>query len=199
MLRETITTERLVLTPLTVADADEMVSVLADAELYEFIGGEAPTLAELRARYERQSAGGPGAGSSSEEWHNWIVRRAEDRAAVGTVQATVVDAGRAADVAWVVGAPFQGRGYAVEAAAGMVAWLRERGVAELRAHVHPEHAASARVAERVGLVATGELDDEGEQVWRREFAGPVVAGGGHGPGAAGAVAVGAAERTEADR
>jgi RimJ/RimL family protein N-acetyltransferase len=93
------------------------------------------------------------------------------------VQATVVDDGRTADVAWVVGAPFQGRGYAVEAAAGMVAWLRERGVAEVRAHIHPEHAASARVAERIGLLPTGDRDDDGEQIWR----------------------VVLAERTEADR
>jgi RimJ/RimL family protein N-acetyltransferase len=176
------------LTPLTVADADEMVSVLAAPELYEFIGGEPPTLAELRARYERQSAGGPADGS--QEWHNWIARRAEDGGAVGTVQATVVDAGRTAEVAWVVGAPFQGRGYAVEAAAGMVARLREYGVASVLARVHPEHGASARVAERIGLAATGELDDEGEQVWRAEFAGPAGAMTG---------AAAAAERTEADR
>lgn len=176
------------MTPLAVADADEMVSVLAPPELYTFIGGEPPTLEELRARYERQAGGGPADGS--QVWHNWIVRRAEGGtavgaesgaavspgdgavvgpaagSAVGTVQATVVDAGRAAEVAWVVGTEFQGRGYAVEAAGAMIAWLREHGVAEVRAHVHPEHAASARVAERIGLTATGERDDEGEQVWR---------------------------------
>ncbi|WP_344655422.1 GNAT family N-acetyltransferase [Catenulispora subtropica] len=152
------------MTPLSAADADEMVSVLAARELYTYIGGEPPSREELRARYERQAAGGPADGS--QEWHNWIVRRAEDSVAVGTVQATVVDGGRVADVAWVVGAPFQGQGYAVEAAAGMVAWLRDHGVAEVRAHIHPEHAASARVAERIGLVATGEVDDEGERVWR---------------------------------
>jgi RimJ/RimL family protein N-acetyltransferase len=152
------------LTPLCAADADEMVSVLAAPALYVFIGGEPPTVEELRARYERQAAGGPADGS--QEWHNWIARRAEDGVAVGTVQATVVGGGHAADVAWVVGAPFQGHGYAVEAAAGMVAWLRERGVAEVRAHIHPEHAASARVAERIGLLPAGELDEDGEQIWR---------------------------------
>ncbi|GAA2028322.1 GNAT family N-acetyltransferase [Catenulispora yoronensis] len=164
MLREPVATARLLLTPLSAADAEEMVPVLAAPELYAFIGGEPPTPDALRARYARQAAGGPADGS--QEWHNWIVRRAEDGVAVGTVQATVVDAGRAADVAWVVGAEFQGRGYAAEAAGGMVAWLREHGVAEVRAHIHPDHAASARVAGRVGLAATGVLDDDGEQLWR---------------------------------
>ena len=75
-----------------------------------------------------------------------------------------------ADVAWVVGAEFQGRGYAVEAASALVAWLRERGVGDIRAQIRPGHAASAKVAERIGLVPTGELDDEGEQVWRAQGA-----------------------------
>ena len=65
---------------------------------------------------------------------------------------------------------WQGRGYAVEAASALVAWLRERGVAEIRAHIRPGHAASARVAERIGLAPTGELDDEGEQIWRAQGA-----------------------------
>jgi RimJ/RimL family protein N-acetyltransferase len=62
---------------------------------------------------------------------------------------------------------WQGRGYAVEAASALVAWLRERGVTEVAAHIHPGHTASARVAGRIGLAPTGELDDEGEQVWRQ--------------------------------
>ncbi len=37
----------------------------------------------------------------------------------------------------------------------------------ITAHVHPDHAASARVAELASLLATDEVDD-GERVWRRE-------------------------------
>ncbi|MFL6113091.1 MAG: GNAT family N-acetyltransferase [Catenulispora sp.] len=161
MLRERVTTARLVLEPLTAADADDMVSVLAAPELYAFIGGEPPEVEGLRARYARLAVGGSADGS--QEWHNWVVRRGEDGVAVGTVQATVSDA---ADVAWVIGVPFQGRGYAVEAASALVTWLREHGVADVRAHIHPGHAASARVAERIGLIPSGVLDDEGEQIWR---------------------------------
>ena len=159
-----MTTARLVLTPLAESDADEMAGVLAEPELYTFIGGEPPTLDGLRERYARLAVGHSPDGL--QEWVNWIARRAEDGAAVGTVQATVFDGAERADVAWVVGARWQGRGYAVEAASALVGWLRERGVAEIRANIHPEHAASARVAERIGLAATGELDDEGEQIWR---------------------------------
>jgi len=68
-------------------------------------------------------------------------------------------------LAWIVGVPWQGRGVASEAAAGMVEWLRAHGVEAMAAHVHPDHEASAAVARRVGLHPTDEVVD-GEVVWR---------------------------------
>jgi RimJ/RimL family protein N-acetyltransferase len=95
------------------------------------------------------------------------VRRRADSAAVGTVQATLTRhaEGWRAEVAWVVGVPWQGRGYAAEAARALAGWLLEAGVGELVAHVHPDHVASARVAAAAGLVVTADLVD-GERVWR---------------------------------
>ena len=45
--------DRLDLRPLAPADADEMVDVLGDPRLYEFIGGGPLTLDELRDQYRR--------------------------------------------------------------------------------------------------------------------------------------------------
>jgi RimJ/RimL family protein N-acetyltransferase len=184
-----ITTRRLVLTRLAAADAAAMVAVLADEKLYEFIGGQPPGLAELRDRYLRLAAGSARPG---EAWLNWIVRERETRQPVGTVQATIqltaqpraracgqpaaragpptaaAEAGQAwtAWVAWVIGAAWQGRGYASESATALVDWLRGQGVTTINAAIHPAHVASAAVARRAGLVLTSaELD--GEQVWRR--------------------------------
>jgi RimJ/RimL family protein N-acetyltransferase len=114
-------------------------------------------------RYRALAAGRSGDGS--EQWLNWIVRL--DGAAVGTVQATVIEEGTAAEVAWEVGVRWQGRGIASEAGAVMVDWLLAHGVRSIVAHVHPQHDASIRVAARAGLTATAELVD-GETVWRRE-------------------------------
>ncbi|GAA3388650.1 GNAT family N-acetyltransferase [Streptomyces roseoviridis] len=82
--------------------------------------------------------------------------------AVGTVQATVTSDG--AEVAWVVGTPWQGHGLAREAAVVLTDWLRERGVPRLVAHVHPEHHASAAVATAAGLAPT-EVFHERERRW----------------------------------
>jgi hypothetical protein len=56
----TIVAERLLLVPLRPEDADEMVDVLADPRLHQFIGGHPATLEELRARYATLTAGSPG-------------------------------------------------------------------------------------------------------------------------------------------
>jgi RimJ/RimL family protein N-acetyltransferase len=164
LVNDRIRSARLCLVPLAVADAGEMVRVLSGEALYAFTGGAPPTLAELRARYARQAAGRSPDGS--QEWRNWIVRREPGGEAVGYVQATIVDQGRQAEIAWVIGAGWQGRGYAAEAAGAVVAWLGSRGVTGIVAHIHPGHAASAAVARRAGLAPTGRFED-GEQVWRR--------------------------------
>lgn len=157
-----LVTERLTLTPLTVADAAAMVSVLGDERMYEFTGGRPRTLEELREHYGWLAAGWSADGS--EQWLNWIVRVAGISDPVGVVQATVTADGSAVDVAWEVGVPWQGRGIAVEAAQVMVGWLVANGVGRVRATVHPDHVASARVAERVGLERTTDVED-GEVVW----------------------------------
>lgn len=157
-----IQTGRLVLEPLTVQHAAEMVRVLAAPQLYRFTGGDPPTLPELTERY-RRLAGPP----RPEGWLNWVIRQREDRRLAGTVQATITaePAGPQAAIAWVVGTAWQGRGYATESAQALVGWLREHGVASITASIHPDHAASAAVARRAGLVPTPERAD-GEVVWR---------------------------------
>ena len=63
-----------------------------------------------------------------------------------------------------VGAAWQGRGYATEAAQALVGWLHGHGVANVTASIHPGNAASAAVARRAGLVPSSEVVD-GEVVW----------------------------------
>jgi RimJ/RimL family protein N-acetyltransferase len=83
---------------------------------------------------------------------------AEGAGAQGTV------AGARAEVAWVVGTGWQGRGFATEAARGLVAWLLSVEVGTVVAHVHPDNVASARVARALGLRATGQKQDD-EDEW----------------------------------
>jgi RimJ/RimL family protein N-acetyltransferase len=160
----TLEDHRVRLTPLRVEDASEMCAVLADPELYRFTGGEAPSLGQLRAKYARQVAGASGDGG--EMWFNWICRDKVSGLAVGYVQATVRGAGLdpEAEIAWVIGRPWQGRGFASASAALMVEWLADQGVRRFLARIHPSNASSERVAARLGLQINGEVVD-GELEW----------------------------------
>lgn len=159
-----LVSERLTLAPLRPEDADELLAVLADERLYTFIGGQPPTLEELRDRCRRLAAG---SSQPNETWLNWTVRRRSDGHAVGTLQATIMEhaKGRTAYIAWVIGVPWQKHGFATEAARALVAWLHQHDVIDVVAHIHPDHQASAIVAARAGLEPTDDEED-GERVWR---------------------------------
>jgi RimJ/RimL family protein N-acetyltransferase len=159
---EVIRTARLELLPLEVAHAEEMAQVLSDPALHRFIGGSPDDTDALRVRYTRLVAGAP---DPDVRWFNWVIKERSEGCLVGTVQATLTASPPpvVAEVAWVVGTPWQGRGFAAEGARALVAWLSPR-VDRVVAHLHPEHHASAAVARRCGLVPTAETQD-GEVRW----------------------------------
>ncbi len=162
MTTPSLVTDRLTLSPLRADDADGMVEIYADEAMFTFTGGESMDADLLRRRYEQLETGWNH--DRSERWYNWILRVGDDSAPVGAMQATVAADRSWAAVAWEIGVAHQGRGLASEAAGAVVAWLRSSGVARITATIHPDHAASARVAAKLGLAPTDEVDD-GEVVW----------------------------------
>ena len=164
---ETIGTTRLQLVPIEPGHADEMAAVLSDPALHEFTGGAPLGPDALRERYRRLAAGAPEPGVI---WGNWVIRDRQSGRLAGYVQATITagEDGGQAEVAWVVGTAWQGRGLATEAARGLIGWLAGSGVATIVAHIHPDHHASAAVAATVGLRPTGGWHD-GERRWQRSL------------------------------
>jgi RimJ/RimL family protein N-acetyltransferase len=160
-----ISTRRLDLLPLRVEHAEQMAVVLADPALHAFIGGAPDTPQALRSRYQRMTAGSPDPAVS---WLNWVIQLRDEACLTGTVQATVTPSGdgSVAEIAWVVGTPWQGRGIATEAARGLVDWLSGQPVQAIIAHIHPDHLASAAVATAAGLTPTDEWNER-EIRWRR--------------------------------
>jgi len=161
---EPITAGRLTLVPLRAEHASEMAAVLGDPGLYTFIGGSPLTPQELRARYERWTAGSPDPAVS---WCNWVIRLHSPPCLAGTVQATISSSGHqpAAEVAWIVGRAWQGQGIATEAARALIAWLQRQSIHTVIAHIHPRNQASAAVATAAGLTPTDHWQD-GETRWR---------------------------------
>jgi RimJ/RimL family protein N-acetyltransferase len=99
-------------------------------------------------------------------WCNWVIQLRGPGCLTGTVQATISTGDEpAAEVAWVVGTPWQGQGIATEAAQALVAWLGRQSIKTVIAHIDPGHHASAAIAAAAGLAPTGQLQD-GEIRWR---------------------------------
>ena len=158
-----ILADRLILKPLQMSDAAEMHLVLDDLILHSFTGGKPLTLIELQERYAKLETGCEGA---SETWVNLIVRLRSSEVAIGFVQATIHNEDICyADIAWVVGVPWQGQGYASEAAGALVAWLKCQGIDEFRANIHPTHNASIGIAQRLGMHPTA-IQIDGETQWK---------------------------------
>jgi RimJ/RimL family protein N-acetyltransferase len=165
---DSIRTSRLVLVPVAAGDADELAAIFADERLYLFTGGEPGTVVSLRDTLG-QLAENRAAGTAAQL--NWVVRRLVDGVAVGMLQAVLSGGGRAAELSWLVGVPWQGQGFASEAVIAMVVWLETRGVEQVTAWIRPDHHASESVAIRAGLAVTEKTrttlkHDHVERLWR---------------------------------
>jgi len=157
----TIRTSRLDLIPLRREHAELMYPLLRETTLYEFTGGDPPASQEaLAALYERRETRRSPDGR--ERWLNWMIRDRDTAEAVGYAQATITVS--KANVAWVVGNRWQGRGFATEAARAVVALLVAQGVSGIQACIHQRHLASQRVAANAGSRRSLFLSD-GEEVW----------------------------------
>lgn len=158
-----IRTDRLVLLPLLGEHAEEMASALSDPGLHTFIGGAPAAPHALRSHYERLVAG---SSDPDVSWCNWVIQLRDEACLTGTVQATIspYNSEHIAEIAWVVGTPWQRRGIATEAVGGLITWLRQQPVHTIIAHIHPDHHASAAVATAGGLTPTNHWH-EGEIRW----------------------------------
>ncbi|MBD0689047.1 GNAT family N-acetyltransferase [Streptomyces sp. CBMA123] len=168
MLITPLHTARLDLLPLTPDHADELAAALADPALHTFTGGRPATPEEQRARCARLAAGSP---DPTEIWANWVLRLRADGTLTGYVQATVHPAAAEAELAWVVGTPWQGRGLATEAARALLTHLTATGLTTALAHIHPDHHASAHIARTLGLHPTPHTQD-GETRWQADLPHP---------------------------
>ncbi len=155
---QALVTPRLALQPLLAAHADALYPILVDPRQLESLDAGAPaSLEALRQRYgrleSRRSADG------REHWLNWaIVARDLAPGAIGFVQATVLEDGRAW-VAYEVGHAWRGRGIATEATRAMLDHLVPAyAVTQCMATVDARNARSWRLLERLGFRRAG--DDE---------------------------------------
>jgi RimJ/RimL family protein N-acetyltransferase len=158
-LEEVVHGDQVLLAPLRATDADELMGLLQEPALRQWL--RADDVSQLRERFRgwesRRSPDG------QELWLNWVVRSPGSARALGWVQATV--RGKAATVAYAVLPAQRRKGVAVDALRAMIRWLHDRlGVSLFTAEIDDANAASVRVARAAGLTRTEQRVDD-EAVW----------------------------------
>lgn len=140
-------TERLAISRMSLEDADGLHDALAGPEVGRYLGG--PDVGDLDDVRRRIAHVLTGPDDPDQTWVNLTLRDA-DGTVVGRLEATVNPGW--AEVAWVLGTPWWGRGYGTEAAAWLSSYLEDVfGVRELWGTVHPDNVASIALMRRLTM------------------------------------------------
>lgn len=148
---KTLHTNRLVLTPLTAAHAEQMFEGLSDAASYAFMPDmpfdDVAALAVRYARLERRCSP-----DGREAWLNWVIGFPESSELCGYVQFTVQPYARRALVAYFVFAAYRQQGIAREAvAAALAEVIAQYPVARVDAEIDTRNTASIALVEGLGF------------------------------------------------
>ncbi len=143
----TIASGTLTLEPQVAAHAEPMFDVLSDPAIYQYENEPPASVAWLRERFRRLESRRSADGQ--EQWLNWVVRL-NPSALIGYVQASVT--GGYADIAYVFGSAFWGRGLAGQAVAAMLAELEHHYQVDTFCAVFKrDNCRSQRLLERLGF------------------------------------------------
>jgi RimJ/RimL family protein N-acetyltransferase len=153
--------ERLRFEPLSPAHASVLSEALLDPAVYAFIGGRHPTTTEdLTSQFEH-FVKGPPANRSAERWWNVAVFSADGNHGLGRLEATIIE--NRAEIAYLFGPKYWGKGYALEA----LRWFQNRlaeecAVSKFWATVLPGNERSVRLLQRLGYArVAGDWPDLG--------------------------------------
>ena len=158
-----IETDRLILTPPTLADLDESVAMTGDETVMAFLGGKPLTREEVWNKVLRNIGHWDAFG-----YGLFTVRERVGGAFLGEVGLAhfARGFGEAFDpfpeAAWIFARSSHGRGYATEAVVSAHEWMaRSHGATRTVCIIDPGNAASMRVAMKLGYAPFGEVEYRG--------------------------------------
>lgn len=164
-----LTTERLVMSPVSTDDFGDLLTLWSDEEFTRHIMGRALGREEVWFRLLRDLGHWAAMG-----YGNWTIRLRDGGAYLGSVG--VFDYRReleppfdAPELGWGVAPGFQGRGYAAEALTAALTWTDRRLEGRTVCMISPENLASLKLAARVGYrpYATTTYKDHPVQLFAR--------------------------------
>ena len=173
----TLETERLRLRPFAKSDIDDYAALYADPEVLRYLGGGAQPwdrgrswrhMAFLMGHWQLGGAG------------MWAVEHRETGDFLGVIGFASPEGWPGFELAWTLARRWWGHGYATEGARAALAYaftiLEKDRVISL---IHPDNAASIRVAERIGERLQGRIQHFGREMlcYGVDRAGSITSGG----------------------
>jgi len=155
MAFEPIRTERLILRPSRLSDAEAAFERRNIPEVARYQDWEMPyTLQRAKERMiELEAMDGP---TDEKGWSLTVVDATEPERIVGDLAVVVSWGGRCSLVGYTFHPDYWGRGYATEATEAIIHYLfTDFGVSRIESSLHPDNPPSARVLEACGLVFEG--------------------------------------------
>ena len=157
----TLETERLHLRMFRADDLTAYTEIFSDLEVMRFLGDGKPISREEAWRHLAIILG---------TWRLrgygiWAVEEKESGLLLGRVGFIHPEGWPGLELAWSLGRPFWGKGYATEAARACLDYgFREAGMEHVISLVHPDNHRSRAVAQRLGEVKEGTTDLRGTEV-----------------------------------
>jgi ElaA protein len=145
--------------PLNASHAALLFKPLAPAVIYQYMQ-ERPqdSIETMQVRYARLEQGAPS--GCGELWLNWLVRDAQTKQTLGTVQATVMR-NASAEIGYVLTPDAWGRGLGTQCIQWLTKVLLSRyGMQKIIAQIDVRNIASWRAAEKAGMQRYQEVDSE---------------------------------------
>jgi RimJ/RimL family protein N-acetyltransferase len=162
----TLVTERLILRGQRPSDTEPLTAAFAKDEFARFITRERRGLTPEEAWRGLAVVAGSWLVSG---YGQWIVEERATGAVVGRVGPWAPPGWPDFEIGWAIFPEFQGRGYAVEAAAASVVWAHEALGRDYVIHlIDPLNGPSERVAAALGAEVTGTWDSplaHGAKIW----------------------------------
>ena len=154
-MNDTFGTERLLMRPLRVDDADALFAAYNDAELMRYwSSGPHADVAETRAYLAPRV--------DKDDWRSWAITLRSDDRVIGTVLAGQRRAG-VVEIGYLLARSAWGRGYAREAVSGLIdLLLRDEGNRRVFADTDPDNVASNALLSALGFRREGHLRAEWE-------------------------------------
>jgi len=148
-------TERLVLRPLRIDDAEALHPMYSDAEANTYGSHPATTtFEESHARLEKAIA--------DTAWRAWAVTLKGDDTAIGTVASYEKRQGKVTEIGYVLKRTYWGSGLVTEAVATLIDLLFAEGQRRVFADTDPDNAPSIAVLKRLGFTLEATLRSEWE-------------------------------------